>query len=298
MQRPVRRPCYRRALLRPMQPRLLSQVPAYSCRASARTSTFASADRSDRYPPPDEEEPGVNFTGRETASEADRTRRDPKALARPGLTSAGDRRECRATVAGRHRHAPKPRTRNCSARSPMSISRLRACWVTQASVGWAVIPARCTRRRPCSIHEQDVEAAQDDGIDVGEVDGEDRVGLRGEELSPGRSGPPWCRVDAGALERGPASPAGPARGTARRGRATPPTRAPQGRCTPRDRWIPGSTWRSRCWPEHRLDDASAVLARFAEEPESTSIVASFQVRYVHAHTISVSPTVSNSETTG
>ena len=24
-------------------------------------------------------------------------------------------------------------------------------WVTQAPVGWAVIPARCTRRRPCSI---------------------------------------------------------------------------------------------------------------------------------------------------
>ena len=43
------------------------------------------------------------------------------------------------------------RNRNCSARSPRSMSRLRACWVTQAPVGWAVIPARCTRRRPCSI---------------------------------------------------------------------------------------------------------------------------------------------------
>ena len=29
--------------------------------------------------------------------------------------------------------------------------RLRACWVTQAPVGWAVIPARCTRRVACSI---------------------------------------------------------------------------------------------------------------------------------------------------
>jgi hypothetical protein len=27
----------------------------------------------------------------------------------------------------------------------------RACWVTQAPVGSAVMPARCTRRRPCSI---------------------------------------------------------------------------------------------------------------------------------------------------
>ena len=43
------------------------------------------------------------------------------------------------------------RNRNRSARSPRSMSRLRACWVIQAPVGWAVIPARCTRRRPCSI---------------------------------------------------------------------------------------------------------------------------------------------------
>ena len=30
--------------------------------------------------------------------------------------------------------------------------------------------------------DEDVEAAQEDGVDVGEVDGEDRVGLRTEEL--------------------------------------------------------------------------------------------------------------------
>jgi hypothetical protein len=35
-------------------------------------------------------------------------------------------------------------------------------------------------------HDEDVEAAQEDGVDVGEVDREDRVGLRGQELSPGR----------------------------------------------------------------------------------------------------------------
>jgi hypothetical protein len=28
-------------------------------------------------------------------------------------------------------------------------------------------------------HDQEAEAAQEDGVDVGEVDGEDRVGLRG-----------------------------------------------------------------------------------------------------------------------
>ena len=37
-------------------------------------------------------------------------------------------------------------------------------------------------------HDEDVEAAQEDGVDVGEVDREDRMGLRGQELSPGRPG--------------------------------------------------------------------------------------------------------------
>ena len=38
-------------------------------------------------------------------------------------------------------------------------------------------------------HDEQVEAAEEDGVDVGEVDREDRVGLRGQELSPGRAGP-------------------------------------------------------------------------------------------------------------
>jgi hypothetical protein len=49
-------------------------------------------------------------------------------------------------------------------------------------------------------HDQDVEAAQEGGVDVGEVDGEDRVGLRGEELAPARSWPSRGGVDAGGLE--------------------------------------------------------------------------------------------------
>ena len=53
-------------------------------------------------------------------------------------------------------------------------------------------------------HDEDVEAAQEDGVDVGEVDGEDRVGLRGQELSPGRAGPSRGGVEAGGLvTRGP-----------------------------------------------------------------------------------------------
>ena len=38
-------------------------------------------------------------------------------------------------------------------------------------------------------HDEDVEATLEHGVDVGEIDGEDRVGLRGQELSPGRAGP-------------------------------------------------------------------------------------------------------------
>ena len=37
-------------------------------------------------------------------------------------------------------------------------------------------------------HHQDVEAAEEDRVDVGEVDREDRADLRGEELSPRRAG--------------------------------------------------------------------------------------------------------------
>jgi hypothetical protein len=48
-------------------------------------------------------------------------------------------------------------------------------------------------------HDEDVGAAQEHGVDVGEVDGEDRVGRRGEELSPGPSGRQGSGVKASAL---------------------------------------------------------------------------------------------------
>jgi hypothetical protein len=46
-------------------------------------------------------------------------------------------------------------------------------------------------------HDEQVEAAQEEGVDVGEVDREDRVGLRGQELFPDRSRPQRGRIDAG-----------------------------------------------------------------------------------------------------
>jgi hypothetical protein len=47
-------------------------------------------------------------------------------------------------------------------------------------------------------HHEQVEAAQEDGVDVGELDREDRLRLRGQELSPGRAGPLRGGVDAGS----------------------------------------------------------------------------------------------------
>ena len=44
--------------------------------------------------------------------------------------------------------------------------------------------------------DEDVEAAQERGVDVGEVDREDGMGLRGEELSPGRTGPSGRGIEA------------------------------------------------------------------------------------------------------
>jgi hypothetical protein len=49
-------------------------------------------------------------------------------------------------------------------------------------------------------HEQDVEATEEDGVDVGEVDRENRLSLGGEELSPGRCRAQGSGVDAGVLQ--------------------------------------------------------------------------------------------------
>jgi hypothetical protein len=52
-------------------------------------------------------------------------------------------------------------------------------------------------------HHEHIEGAQEDGIDVGEVDREDRLGLRRQKLSPGRAGPSRGGIEAGALEDRP-----------------------------------------------------------------------------------------------
>jgi len=48
--------------------------------------------------------------------------------------------------------------------------------------------------------EQEVQAAQEHGIDVEEVRREDRGGLPGQERPPGLPGPPRCGIDARVFE--------------------------------------------------------------------------------------------------
>jgi hypothetical protein len=52
-------------------------------------------------------------------------------------------------------------------------------------------------------NDENVEAAQEDRVDVGEVHGEDRVGLRGQELSPGRPRAAGSRIESRALQDPP-----------------------------------------------------------------------------------------------
>ena len=78
------------------------------------------------------------------------------------------------------------RNLNRPARSPRSMSRLRACWAVQAPVGCAVTPRMCTRPGLDLHHEQHVQAPQQHGIDVQEVAGQDAGRLGGQELPPGR----------------------------------------------------------------------------------------------------------------
>jgi hypothetical protein len=81
-----------------------------------------------------------------------RGRRDPSQARRSGVVlpdvDGGEH-----GVDGRGELASRSRLRNRQRRpaSSGSMSRLRACWVSQAPVGWAVTPRMCTRRVVCSM---------------------------------------------------------------------------------------------------------------------------------------------------
>src|SRR3982074_732021 len=88
---------------------------------------------------------------------------------------------------------------NWEVRSPRSITRLRACWVTHSPGGWGVAPSKCTLRG--DLHdEQDIYTFEPDRIHVKEVAGQDGLGLVGEELGPGRAVASGCGVDTCGVE--------------------------------------------------------------------------------------------------
>ena len=96
----------------------------------------------------------------------------------------------------------------CSA-AMTGVRRPAPCWCRELGSRQATCTYSC--RRPPSVpaaaavldHHEDVETTQEDGVDVGKVDREDRVGLRGQELAPARAGPHRGGVDTRSLEDRP-----------------------------------------------------------------------------------------------
>jgi hypothetical protein len=76
------------------------------------------------------------------------------------------------------------------------MARLRAVWVTQAVVGWAVAP-RIRTLGGVLDDGQDVYPRAGQGHRFEEVGGEDGVGLGPQEPRPGLAAPLRRRVNAG-----------------------------------------------------------------------------------------------------
>jgi hypothetical protein len=86
------------------------------------------------------------------------------------------------------------RNRNWVARSPRSMSaevqeQVAGLLGHPGAGGMGGDPGDVHAAAAVLDHSQDVEAAEEDGVDVGEVERKDLVGLRGEQPSAGRSGP-------------------------------------------------------------------------------------------------------------
>jgi len=82
-----------------------------------------------------------------------------------------------------------------AARWPRSIRTLRAAWVVQAPSGLAVNSAGAVLD-----HDQRVDAMEQHGVHVDEVDCDDAAGLRGQELLPGRAGAAGRGIDPGVVQ--------------------------------------------------------------------------------------------------
>src|SRR5262245_36837552 len=79
--------------------------------------------------------------------------------------------------------------------SPSSISRLRACWVSQRAAGLVVIPARWTRRLASSMKNSTLEALQEERVDGEGVALQDARRLSPQEPAPVLLEPLGRRLD-------------------------------------------------------------------------------------------------------
>jgi hypothetical protein len=80
------------------------------------------------------------------------------------------------------------------------MSRLRACWVSQAPVGWAGDAEDVHPAGGVLDDEEHVEAVQGDRVEMKQVAGKDAVCLGAEELRPSRTGPPRRGIDPGRMK--------------------------------------------------------------------------------------------------
>jgi hypothetical protein len=87
-----------------------------------------------------------------------------------------------------------------AARWPRSIRKLRAACVVHAPSGCAVTPAQVGPAGAVLDDDQRVDAAEQHGVHVDEVGGEDAAGLRGQELRPGRARAAGRGIDPGVVQ--------------------------------------------------------------------------------------------------
>jgi hypothetical protein len=93
------------------------------------------------------------------------------------------------------------KNRNRLVRSPRSMSKIAGLLGHPGSGGMGGAPGVVHAAGGMLDHDEQVEAAQEDGVDVGEIDREDRLGLRRQELSPARAGPVRSEIGVDSSSR-------------------------------------------------------------------------------------------------
>lgn len=120
----------------------------------------------------------------------------------------------------------RTRNRNSPARSPRSSNRFRACWADPCTARVGGHAQDVDEPAPDLDHEEDVQAAQQRGIDREEITCQRAGRVSADEVAPPAIGTPRCRTRPGALQdpadRRAADPVSELRGSARTPRRSSP----------------------------------------------------------------------------